>query len=469
MVAKQDKNTFDIVVIGSGPGGEGAAMQAAKEGLSVAIIEKQKQVGGNCTHKGTIPSKALRQVAHRLTTVASDQLFQSCLDQKNIGFSDLLVKAKQVISRQVNLRSGHYARNSVEVIHGTASLEGANKIRVRKLSGQEETLSAKHIILATGSRPFHPPEVDFNDPNIYDSDSILSLNRNPKTITVYGAGIVGCEYTSIFRALGRKVNLVNTRNRLLSFLDDEISDALSYHLRDQGVLIRNNERMESLTSDESGVILNLKSGKKIRSDIILFAVGRTGNSESLGLSDLKIETDQRGNILVNEHYQCPTKNIYAVGDITGFPALASSAYDQGRFAVSHIINSDCDDSLVKDIPVGIYTTPEISCIGQNEKELTESQIPYEIGHASFRHLARAQIADQTSGMLKILFHAETLEILGIHCFGHNASEIIHIGQAIMSQDKGANSLKYFVNKTFNYPTMAEAYRVAALNGLNRLC
>ena len=460
---------FDVVIIGSGPGGEGAAMQAAKQGLKTVIIEKFHQVGGSCTHQGTIPSKALRQVAYRLTTLQSDSIFSNIIDSGNLSFSDLLKRAKTVIAKQVQMRTNHYHRNDIEIIHGNASLVDEHTVEVEVLDGKTVLISGAHIILATGSKPYQPNNIDFSHPRIFDSDSILTLDIKPRTVTVYGAGVIGCEYTSIFRALGKKVNLINTRSSLLSFLDDEISDALSYHLRDQGVLIRNNEELEHLEALDDGVIVHLKSGKRIRSDIILFATGRTGNSEQLGLEDLKIERNNRGHIKVNNHYQTNCPHIYAVGDLTGFPSLASSAYDQGRFASCHILNPNCDDALVKDIPVGIYTSPEISCIGKTEQELTKLKVPYEVGHSSFRHLARAQITGQTVGMLKILFHSETLQILGIHCFGQNAAEIVHIGQAIMCQDHESNSLKYFINTTFNYPTMAEAYRVAALNGINRLC
>lgn len=460
---------YDIIIIGSGPGGEGAAMQAAKNGLRTVVVESSNKVGGSCTHKGTIPSKALRQAAHRLTMIQSDTLFNQCLDSQKISFSDLLTRAKAVIQQQVQLRSSHYSRNDIEVIHGYARLKSTNMVSIEKGNGKQIEIWGENIILATGSRPYRPDNIDFNSPYIFDSDTILNLDRKPRTVTIYGAGVIGCEYTSIFRALGRKVNLINTRETLLSFLDNEISDALSYHLRDQGVIIRNSELLDHIEENDNGLIVHLQSGKKIRSDIMLFATGRTGNSDRLGLEEIGIETNSRGQVIVNANYQTSVNNIYAVGDLTGFPSLASSAYDQGRFASSHIFNPDCDDKLVKDIPVGIYTSPEISCIGQTEEELTAAKIPYEVGHASFRQLARAQITGQRAGMLKILFHIETLEILGIHCFGQNASEIIHIGQAIMSQPKGLNSLKYFIDTTFNYPTMAEAYRVAALNGHNRLC
>ena len=457
------------MIIGSGPGGEGAAMQAAKGGMKVAVIEKKPHVGGSCTHKGTIPSKALRQIAHKLMAFQTDPLFNCYPDRSRVRFSDVLQRARQVILRQVRLRAGHYARNDVEVVHGTACFLDQHTLQVDKGHGQKEIIQGRYIVIATGSRPFRPEGLDFASPRIFDSDTILSLGDNPRTVTIYGAGVIGCEYTSIFRALGRKVNLINTRANLLDFLDDEISDALSYHLRDQGVLIRNDEAMDRIEHHENCVILHLKSGKRIRSDILLFAMGRVGNSDEIGLEELMIRKSNRGNLIVNERYQTSIPHIYAVGDLVGFPSLASSAYDQGRFAASHIANPDCDDSLVKDIPVGIYTSPEISCVGKTERELTVARIPYEVGHSSFRHLARAQITGQTVGMLKILFHSETLEILGIHCFGQSAAEIIHIGQAIMSQSKNHNSLRYFAQTTFNYPTMAEAYRVAALNGMNRLC
>lgn len=460
---------FDVVVIGSGPGGEGASIQAAKEGLKVCLIERYPMVGGNCTHLGTIPSKAIRHIAYTLTTVYNDRLLGKYVNQNCISYNDLLGRAKEIINKQVELRSSHYVRNDIEVIHGNARLCDAHTIEVITANNQVETVTGSYIVLATGSRPYRPSGINFNHPRVFDSDSILTLSYKPKVVTVYGAGVIGCEYTSIFRTLGRKVNLINTREKLLSFLDDEIIDALAYHLRDQGVLIKHNEVLEKLEPRDNEVILHLRSGKKVGSDIILFAIGRTGNSDHMGLEELGIEINTRGNIVVNKHYQTAIAHIYAVGDVVGFPSLASSAYDQGRFAARHILNPNCDDRLVKDIPVGIYTSPEISCIGKTEAELTDAKIPYEVGHASFRQLARAQITGQTVGMLKILFHNQTLEILGIHCFGQNASEIIHIGQAIMAQPGGGNSIKYFVDTTFNYPTMAEAYRVAALNGLNRLC
>jgi NAD(P) transhydrogenase len=329
-------------------------------------------------------------------------------------------------------------------------------------------LEAETFVIATGSRPYRPADVDFNHPRVFDSDTVLSMSHTPSSITIYGAGVIGCEYASIFCGLGCKVDLVNTRSQLLSFLDDEIIHALSYHLRDQGATIRHNESYERVEPQADGVALYLKSGKRIKNDALLWANGRTGNAQDLGLEELGISPNGRGHLRVNSHYQTELSHIYAVGDIIGYPSLASAAYDQGRFAGTHLVEGHCDQRLVEYIPSGIYTSPEISSVGRTEKELTEARVPYEVGHSWFKNLARAQITGRTVGMLKILFHRETLEILGIHCFGNEAAEIIHIGQAILSQRGVANSLMYFVNTTFNYPTMAEAYRVAALNGLNRL-
>lgn len=365
------------------------------------------------------------------------------------------------------MRSSFYARNLVDVIHGRAAFLDANKVEVTSELGAKH-FTADAFVIATGARPYHPENVDFDHPRILDSDTVLHLDDNPRSITIYGAGVIGCEYASIFRSLGVKVNLINTRDRLLTFLDDEIIDALAYHLREQGALIRHNEEMHKVEADDQGVTLNLKSKKEIRGDYLLWADGRTGNSDNMGLEKLALERDRRGNIVVNENYQSSQPHIYAVGDVTGYPSLASAAYDQGRFAATHLVFGKCDYKLVELIPTGIYTLPEISSVGQTERELTEARVPYEVGHAFFKDLARAQISGRTVGMLKILFHRESLQILGIHCFGAQASEIIHIGQAIISQKGKANTLMYFINTTFNYPTMAEAYRVAALNGLNRV-
>ncbi len=462
---------YDVVVIGTGPGGEGAAMQATKSNLSVAVVEKHCKIGGGCTHWGTIPSKALRQSIFSVVEVTQHPLFQNtCPDPlATFTFPQLRASAAAIIEKQESMRLGFYVRNRVPILRGTAQIAGPNMVEVHGDEGVLHRVKAKHIVIAVGSRPYRPKDVDFDHSRIFDSDTILDLQFTPKSISIYGAGVIGCEYASMFRNLGVKVNLVNTREQLLDFLDDEIVDALSYHMRDTGIVIRNRERYSSITAEEDGVILNLESGKQLKSDVLLWANGRSGNSDGLGLETVGLEANSRGQLEVDGDFQTKIENIYAVGDVIGFPSLASAAYMQGRAAASHILTSDESERVsFGSIPTGIYTSPEISSIGKTERELTEANIPYEVGQSKFKSLARAQIMGRKVGILKILFHRETLELLGIHCFGVNASEIIHIGQAIMEQEGPGNTLMYFINTTFNYPTMAEAYRVAALNGYNRL-
>jgi NAD(P) transhydrogenase len=457
----------DLVVIGSGPGGEGAAMRAVKAGASVVVVERHAEVGGGCTHWSTIPSKALRHSVSELLRFRRSTLFATAASAVDVTFPMLLRAAEGVIKQQVAMRRDFYQRNHVTVVHGHASFVDAHTIEVA--STITRRLRADKVIVATGSRPYHPENVDFEHPRVRDSDSILRLDHTPESITIFGAGVVGCEYASIFRQLGVKVNLVHSRDKLLSFLDDEIVDALAYHLRDQGVLIRHQEEYERVETHDDAVILHLRSGKRIKSDVLLWAQGRTGNTQDLGLEHVGLAADGRGQLQVDDCYRTTQPHVYAVGDIVGYPALASASYDQGRFAAGHAVLGIGDEHLIAYMPTGIYTSPEISSVGRTERELTEAGVPYEVGHSLFRSLARAQITGNTVGVLKLLFHRETLALLGVHCFGDQAAEIVHIGQAIMAQKGEANNILYFVNTTFNYPTMAEAYRVAALNGLNRLC
>lgn len=459
---------YDLIVIGTGPGGEGAAMQAVKHGKKVAVVERYDSIGGGCTHWGTIPSKALRFAISQMTDANANALFREAGVSIRLSFAELRKSARGVIDKQVDMRRGFYDRNHVAVISGEGRFVDTHTVEVAESLGASQTLTADGIVIATGARPYRPPNVDFSHPRIFDSDTILGLKETPMSITIYGAGVIGCEYASMFRNLDSKVNLINTRSKLLEFLDDEIIDALSYHLRDRGVLIRHNEELDRIEGEDDGVVLYLKSGKQLKTDIFLWANGRTGNSDQLALDKVGLAPNRRGQIEVNECYQTSVPNIYAVGDVIGYPSLASAAYMQGRFAATHFIDGVCNAPPLREFPTGIYTSPEISSVGKTERELTEAKVPYEIGHSLFKSLARAQITGITVGMLKLLFHRETLEILGVHCFGQNAAEIIHIGQAIMSQPGANNSLLYFINTTFNYPTMAEAYRVAALNGYNRL-
>ncbi len=457
----------DLVVIGSGPAGEGATMKAAKEGASVVIVERSRDVGGGCTHWATIPSKALRHQVTQVLQARNNPIFGPVVSQVQVTFPQLLRAADTVIARQVAMRRDFYTRNHVKVVFGHARFVGPHEVEVSTSAG-ERRIRAKKFLVAVGSRPYRPVDIDFGHPRVRDSDTILKLDNTPDSITIYGAGVVGCEYASIFRNLGVKVNLINSRDKLLSFLDDEIVDALAYHLRDQGVVIRHNEEASRVETLDDGVVLHLKSGKRIKTDVLLWAQGRTGNTSDLGLETVGIAPDARGQLKVDDHFRTSVPHIYACGDVIGYPSLASASYDQGRFASHHAIHGETEMRLVEQMPTGIFTSPEISSLGKTERELTTAGVPYEVGHSTFRSLARTQITGNTVGMLKLLFHRETLEILGIHCFGDQAAEIVHIGQAIMSQPNGANTLRYFINTTFNYPTMAEAYRVAALNGYNRL-
>jgi NAD(P) transhydrogenase len=456
---------YDVVVIGTGPAGEGAAMMATKNHKRVAVVERHSEVGGGCTHWGTIPSKALRHAVK----VLHDARANALLGEPGAGvtYPQLLRAADDVIDRQVAQRRRYYDRNKVALYEGEARFADAHHVEIERPGGTPARIRGEAIVIAAGSRPYHPPELDFSHPRIRDSDSILKYGETPFAVTIYGAGVIGCEYASIFLSLGCKVTLVNTHDRLLSFLDEEITEALSYHLREQGCIIRHNESFAGVDARERDVVLNLKSGRKIKSDVLLWANGRTGNSDALALDKAGLAANARGQIEVNRFYQTAVPHIYAVGDIIGPPALASVAYDQGRYAVDHWLGARAEPHHTDLSPPGIYTLPEISSVGKTERELQEARVPYDVGHAAFKSVARAQMTGETTGMLKILFHAETLAVLGVHCFGDRASEIVHIGQTVMAS-KDLNSLRYFINTTFNYPTMAEAYRVAAHNGLNRL-
>ena len=457
---------YEIIVIGSGPAGEAAAMRASKSNHNVAMICDKPRLGGNSAYHGTIPSKALRNSVRQFLDLNNNPMFRDLAEVSEIGFETIIKHAEQAVQDHIKKNTVVYERNKIPIIYGRAEFLDKNTISVRE--GNKSTkFKAEHFIVATGSRPYRPDFVDFNHQRVFDSDTILKLGYTPNKVTIIGAGVIGCEYASIFGGLGINVELINPEESLLSFLDTEISDALSYHLGNLGVRCRHLEHFESMHCNEDSVVTYLKSGKKIKSDIVLWANGRTGNTDQLNLECLDLKANSRGQLDVNKKYQTKVENIYAAGDVIGWPSLASAAFDQGRAACNAILNPEAFN-WVGDVPTGIYTIPEISTIGLNEQELTEQKVPYEVGKAYFRNLARAQITGEEVGMLKIIFHFDTLEILGIHCFGAQASEIVHIGQAIMSQKGKANSLKYFINTTFNYPTMAEAYKLAAYDGYNRV-
>ncbi len=458
---------FDLVIIGAGPAGEGCAMRASRLGVKVAVIDEKGMVGGNCAHLGTIPSKALRSAVEQIIRFNTDPLFREIGEPRFFPFPKVLSRAASIIQKQVQLRTTFYAKNRIKLYFGRARFVDAHKVEVVTGEGISETLLADKVMICTGSRPYHPPDVDFENERVYDSDTILQLSHTPRKIIIYGAGVIGCEYASIFCGLGVRVELIDTRGRLLDFLDHEISDALSYHLRDIGVLIRHSEEYEAVNTSKDRVELVLKSGKRLKADALLWCNGRVGNTDNMDIEKCGLQPNNRGQLTVDQHYQTAVPHIYAAGDVIGWPALASSAYDQGR-ALGGVITDPDENYFVSSAPTGIYTIPEISSLGRTEQELTRDKVPYEIGKAHFKTLARAQISGTMVGVLKILFHRETYEILGIHCFGEQAAEIVHIGQAIMNQEGKANTLEYFIKTTFNYPTMAEAYRVAALNGFYRL-
>ena len=462
------ESEYDVIVLGSGPGGEGAAIMASKNKKKVLVVEKNPQVGGGCTHWGTIPSKAIRNAIMMFSNLSKTPVVGKEYYHMMPNFVELLAVSKSVVHTQVNLRQNFYNRNYIEVRHGEASFIDANTIEIVNENKESEKVRGKYFVIATGSRPYHPKDIDFSHPLILDSDKVLSLTKTPRSIIIYGAGVVGAEYACIFRNIGIKVNLINTRDRLLDYLDDEISQALAYNMRSRGIVIRNQESFDSLEVGTNNVILNLKSGKRLQANYIFWAQGRQGNADNLNLEKAEIEITERGNIKVDGNYRTNVKNIFAVGDVVGWPNLAGAAYDQGRHAGSVICELKGMECILHDVPTGIYTDPEISCIGKTERELTKEKVAYEVGIARFKDLAKAQMLGDVDGMLKILFHRETLKILGIHCFGREASEILHIGQAIMLQENGGNTIRYFLTTTFNYPTMAEAYRVAALNGINRI-
>lgn len=393
-------------------------------------------------------------------------MFREIGDSRHLTFPKVLQSAARVIPKQVELHTAYYVRNRVTVHTGHASFVDAHTIRLLLPDGAADILKAENIIIASGSRPYRPADVDFSHPRIYDSDTILEMQHSPRHIIIYGAGVIGCEYASIFSGLGMRVDLINNRDRLLSFLDDEISDALSYHLRDSGVTVRHSEEFESIEANDRCVTLQLKSGKHLRADAILWCNGRSGNTDTMNLEAVGVVADHRGNLKVDDCYRTNVDNIYAVGDVIGWPSLASASYGQGRAVSDGICGRVC--TQVADVPTGIYTLPEISSVGKTETELTQARVPYEVGRALFKNTARGQISGENVGMLKLLFHVDTLEVLGVHCFGAEAAEIVHIGQAIMRQKGEGNSIQYFLNTTFNYPTMAEAYRVAALDGVNRI-
>jgi NAD(P) transhydrogenase len=379
--------------------------------------------------------------------------------------ADLAFRVQHVIKTEVDVTEAQLSRNGVDVLYGVGSFDDPNHIRVTK-DGSSQVYEAKNVVIAVGTKPAFSPKVPINGRNIVNSDQVLNLPTLPKTLIVVGGGVIGVEYTSMFAALGIRVTLIEKRGRLLEFADQEIIESLSYHLRDSRVTMRLGEEVESVEElPEGGVVAHLESKKRIQADALLYAVGRSGNVDALNLDKAGIEADSRGRIPVDKDFRTKTPNIFAVGDVIGFPSLASVSMEQGRIAVARAFNDNAMQSNPSYYPYGIYTIPEISFIGKTEEQLTDEDVPYEVGVAYYREIARGQIRGDTTGRLKIIFHRDTRHLLGVHIIGEGASELLHIGQAVMAL---GGKLDYFIDTVFNYPTLAECYKTAAFNGINRL-
>lgn len=461
---------YDLAVIGTGPAGQRAAIQAAKLGKRVVIIEKCKVVGGAAINTGTIPSKALREAVLHLTGHSKRGLFgRTHKVKRDITIADLTYVSQQVINNELDVIRNAFDRNDVELVWGTAHFEGPNLLHIQKDDGIDMLMADKFVI-ATGTRPARPESIPFDDQSIFCSDALLTLQKLPKSMIVVGGGVIGTEYACIMAALGVRVTLIEGRNQVLGFLDSEIAEAFQYHTRRVGVTLRLGEKVELIEKlpPENGagslVQATLESDKKLRAETLLYAVGRQGVCGQLNLENVGLEYDDRERLKVNENYQTAVAHIYAAGDVIGFPALASTAMEQGRLAVCHAFGQGCR-SMPELFPYGIYTIPEISMVGKTEEQLTQASIPYEAGIAQYKELARGQLLGDDTGMLKLLIHQENHKILGVHAIGTGATELIHIGQAVMAL---SGTVDYFLDNVFNFPTLAEAYKVAALNGVNKL-
>ena len=457
---------YDLIVIGSGPAGRMAAISASKLEKRVAIVERTMSVGGICLHKGTIPSKTLREAASYLSGVNQREVYGSAYRVKEkVTIQDLMFRTRRVTETEVNVVRDQLLRNYIDIMEGTASFADPHTIVVKSEDGSVRTLTTDKAVIAVGTKPARPPDIQFDDRRVIDSDGLLSLDEIPRTMIFVGAGIVGTEYATIFRTLGVRVTVIDGRERPLDFIDDEIEDALYYHMRDRGITLLFGETVSSvrLTGNDK-VEVETESGKKLYCDSLMFAAGRVGASEVLNLKAAGIEPDGRGRIKVDENFRTEHEDIYAAGDIIGFPSLASTAMEQGRLAALDAFGVKAE-RMFSQLPFGVYTIPEIAMIGPTEENLTKDSTPYETGIARFRELSRAHISGGGTGMLKLMFHRETLRLLSVHILGEHATELVHIGQAVIHHE---GSVKYFRDTVFNYPTLAEAYKIAALNGLNKV-
>jgi NAD(P) transhydrogenase len=459
-------NEYDLLVIGSGPSGQRAAVAAVKRGKRVALIEMRDVVGGVCINTGTIPSKTMREAVLHLSGYNYRQVYgMNYRVKEKITMADLAFRVQHVIKTEVDVTEAQLSRNGVEVVVGVASFEDPKHVRVTGSRGSS-VYGSENILIAVGTTPAFSSKVPINGRTIINSDQVLDLPELPKTMIIVGGGVIGVEYTCMFSALGVRVTLIEKRPKLLEFADQEIVEALSYHLRDTRVTMRTGEEVESVEEMPDGsVVANLESKKRISGGALLFAVGRQGNVSELNLAAAGIEADSRGRIPVDKDFRTKQPNVFAVGDVIGFPSLASVSMEQGRIAVARMFHDDTVHTNPSVYPYGIYTIPEISFIGKTEEQLTDEDVPYEVGVAYYREIARGQIRGDTTGRLKLIFHRENRSILGVHIIGEGAAELVHIGQAVMTLN---GTVDYFIETVFNYPTLAECYKAAAFNGINRL-
>jgi NAD(P) transhydrogenase len=456
---------FDLLVIGSGPAGQKAAIQAAKLHRRVAIVEKQRTVGGVCINSGTIPSKTLREAVLFLTGMTQRSMYgDSYRVQAEVTMGDLFFRTQSVVQRESDVVHDQLARNHVRILNGAASFADPHTVLVDEHDGTRRQVTAERIVIAVGTAPARPKTVDFNERTVIDSDGILHLEKVPEALLVVGAGVIGIEYASMFAALGTRVTVVEARPQLLDFCDSEVVEALRYHLRDLNVVFRLNEEVVGVDEHDGGTITHLKSGKRILADTVLYSAGRQGATDGLELGNVGIEADARGRISVDEHYRTSVEHIYAVGDVIGFPSLAATSMEQGRLASAHACGIDVRP-ISDALPIGIYTIPEISFIGSTEEQLTQEQTPYEVGISRYRELARGAILGDAYGLLKLLVSSDDRKLLGVHAFGTTATELVHIGQTVMGFN---GTVDYLVEAVFNYPTLAESYKVAALDATNKL-
>jgi NAD(P) transhydrogenase len=464
---------FDMLVIGSGPAGQRAAIQAAKLNKRAAVVERKTVVGGVCINTGTIPSKTIREAVLHLSGYRLRGLYGASYTVKeHITMEDLQFRTDHVVRHEIDVTRHQLMRNQVEVFTAEAAFVDPHTVRLKEIENRgvhfSREVTAENVVIATGTEATRDARIPFDGSRVCSSDDILSMERLPRSLTVVGAGVIGIEYASLFAALGVRVTIIDKRHRLLPFVDSEIIDMLVYHLREDRVTLRLGEEVSGmeLITDTYGdrVRIHLASGKQVITDAALYSVGRTGATRPLNLPAAGLKVDDRGRLPVNECYQTEVPHVYAVGDVIGFPSLASTSMEQGRIAACHAFRVPAS-SAPSLFPYGIYAIPEISMVGRTEDELTEAGVPYEVGKAHYREIARGQILGDSTGLLKLLFHLDTHALLGVHIIGEGASELVHIGQAVLTF---GGAIEYFVNTVFNYPTLAECYKTAAFDGINRL-